>query len=197
MCVAVNGVSFTVGRGEHWSRCWAPRAAARPRRCAPSPAWSSRPAASSASTAQAMYRRRQRRNMPTEQRGVSMVFQSYAVWPHMTVFDNVAYGLRVRKQGAPRTSRPMSSARSTWCRCAISRTAPLPSFRAASSSGWRWRARSRSRRRWCCSTSRCPTSTPSCGLRCGSSCASCSGASASPRSMSRTTRRRRSPSPTG
>ena len=38
--------------------------------------------------------------MPAEQRGVSMVFQSYAVWPHMTVFDNVAYGLRVRKQGA-------------------------------------------------------------------------------------------------
>jgi len=26
-----------------------------------------------------------------------MVFQSYAIWPHMTVFDNVAYGLRLRK----------------------------------------------------------------------------------------------------
>src|SRR5207248_8489953 len=49
---------------------------------------------------QAMYDAAQRRNIPTEQRGVSMVFQSYAVWPHMTVFDNVAYGLRVRKQGA-------------------------------------------------------------------------------------------------
>jgi ABC-type Fe3+/spermidine/putrescine transport system ATPase subunit len=38
-----------------------------------------------------------RRNVPAEKRGVSMVFQSYAIWPHMTVFDNVAYGLRVRK----------------------------------------------------------------------------------------------------
>jgi len=33
---------------------------------------------------------------PPEKRGVNMVFQSYAVWPHMTVFDNVAYGLRTR-----------------------------------------------------------------------------------------------------
>ena len=48
----------------------------------------------------AMYDAGERRNIPTEQRGVSMVFQSYAVWPHMTVFDNVAYGLRVRKQSA-------------------------------------------------------------------------------------------------
>jgi ABC-type Fe3+/spermidine/putrescine transport system ATPase subunit len=39
----------------------------------------------------------QRRNVPTEKRGVSMVFQSYAVWPHMSVAENVAYGLRVRK----------------------------------------------------------------------------------------------------
>jgi iron(III) transport system ATP-binding protein len=38
-----------------------------------------------------------RRNVATEKRGVSMVFQSYAIWPHMTVFENVAYGLRVRK----------------------------------------------------------------------------------------------------
>ncbi len=38
--------------------------------------------------------------VPTERRGVSMVFQSYAIWPHMTVAQNVAYGLRVR--GLPR-----------------------------------------------------------------------------------------------
>lgn len=36
-------------------------------------------------------------NLPAERRGLSMVFQSYAIWPHMTVFENVAYGLRVRR----------------------------------------------------------------------------------------------------
>jgi ABC-type Fe3+/spermidine/putrescine transport system ATPase subunit len=39
-------------------------------------------------------------NVPAEKRGVSMVFQSYAIWPHMTVSENVAYGLRVRKAPA-------------------------------------------------------------------------------------------------
>jgi iron(III) transport system ATP-binding protein len=32
-----------------------------------------------------------------EKRNVSMVFQSYAIWPHMTVFDNVAFPLRIQK----------------------------------------------------------------------------------------------------
>jgi iron(III) transport system ATP-binding protein len=32
-----------------------------------------------------------------EDRNIGMVFQSYAVWPHMTVFDNVAFGLRIRR----------------------------------------------------------------------------------------------------
>jgi iron(III) transport system ATP-binding protein len=36
-------------------------------------------------------------DVPAERRGLSMVFQSYAIWPHMTVFDNVAYGLKVRR----------------------------------------------------------------------------------------------------
>ena len=39
-------------------------------------------------------------NVQAERRGLSMVFQSYAIWPHMTVFENVAYGLRVRRIGA-------------------------------------------------------------------------------------------------
>ncbi len=35
--------------------------------------------------------------VPPEKRGIGMVFQSYAIWPHMTVFDNVAYPLTIRK----------------------------------------------------------------------------------------------------
>src|SRR5918992_4445811 len=35
--------------------------------------------------------------VPPEKRNVGMVFQSYAIWPHMTVFDNVAYPLQVRR----------------------------------------------------------------------------------------------------
>ncbi len=37
--------------------------------------------------------------MPAEQRNLGLVFQSYALWPHKTVFDNVAYGLNLRKMG--------------------------------------------------------------------------------------------------
>ncbi len=35
--------------------------------------------------------------VPPERRSIGMVFQSYAVWPHMTVFDNVAYPLVIQK----------------------------------------------------------------------------------------------------
>ncbi|HSB71101.1 MAG TPA: ABC transporter ATP-binding protein [Candidatus Methylomirabilis sp.] len=36
--------------------------------------------------------------VPPGDRGVGLVFQSYALWPHMTVFENMAFGLRVRRQ---------------------------------------------------------------------------------------------------
>jgi iron(III) transport system ATP-binding protein len=35
--------------------------------------------------------------VPPHERGIGMVFQNYALWPHMTVFGNVAYGLKLQK----------------------------------------------------------------------------------------------------
>jgi iron(III) transport system ATP-binding protein len=47
--------------------------------------------------------------VPPERRNMSMIFQSYAVWPHMTVFQNVAYGLKfknlMRREIEQRTER--------------------------------------------------------------------------------------------
>lgn len=40
-------------------------------------------------------------DVKTGKRKLGMVFQSYAVWPHMNVFDNVAYPLKIRKMAAP------------------------------------------------------------------------------------------------
>jgi iron(III) transport system ATP-binding protein len=51
--------------------------------------------------------------VPPEQRGMGMVFQNYAVWPHMTVYENVAFGLRYKKfdrgEQAARVARALTS----------------------------------------------------------------------------------------
>ncbi|EPZ5665627.1 TPA: ABC transporter ATP-binding protein [Klebsiella pneumoniae] len=41
-----------------------------------------------------------RSEIPAEERNLGLVFQSYALWPHKTVFDNVAYPLKLRKVAA-------------------------------------------------------------------------------------------------
>jgi iron(III) transport system ATP-binding protein len=38
-----------------------------------------------------------RHSLPPEKRNMSMIFQSYALWPHMTVAENIIYGLKLRK----------------------------------------------------------------------------------------------------
>jgi len=97
--VAVNGVSFNVGRGEHLTLL-GPSGCGKTTTLRAIAGLEQPTAGSIRIDGAAMFDAASRRNVPTEQRGVSMVFQSYAIWPHMSVFDNVAYGLRVRRQGA-------------------------------------------------------------------------------------------------
>ena len=44
-------------------------------------------------------------DVAVNRRGLGMVFQSYAIWPHMTVFDNVAFPLQVRRRGVTPTPK--------------------------------------------------------------------------------------------
>ena len=48
--------------------------------------------------------------VPAEKRNLGLVFQSYALWPHKTVFDNVAYGLKLRKVGTVEITERVESA---------------------------------------------------------------------------------------
>ncbi|MFL6811882.1 MAG: ABC transporter ATP-binding protein [Bradyrhizobium canariense] len=49
------------------------------------------------------------RTLPPEQRKMSMIFQSYALWPHMTVTENIVYGLRLRKLDRDTIAKKLSA----------------------------------------------------------------------------------------
>lgn len=46
---------------------------------------------------QVLYSKKNRVNIPVEKRNIGFVFQNYALWPHMNVYNNIAYSLKVRK----------------------------------------------------------------------------------------------------
>ena len=90
---------------------------------------------------------RRRATCRPDQRDIGMVFQNYAIWPHMTVFENVAFPLRVER---PRLSKKADRERVEEALAAGAarrprRTGTPSPCRAASSSA------SRSRGRWCAS----------------------------------------------
>jgi iron(III) transport system ATP-binding protein len=59
------------------------------------------------------------RTLPPERRNMSMIFQSYALWPHMTVAENITYGLKLRKVDADTTKKKLDAILAT------TRLAPL------------------------------------------------------------------------
>ena len=82
--------------------------------------------------------------LPPAQRNIAMVFQSYALFPHLAVAENIVFGLRVRKVGRRRSrAAPASASRncSDCRRCSIASLAALRRPAAAR------RARSRDHRR--------------------------------------------------
>ena len=48
--------------------------------------------------------------VPPDRRGLGMVFQTYAIWPHMNVFDNVAYPLQARSEPKGEIERKVARA---------------------------------------------------------------------------------------
>ena len=107
-----------------------------------------------------------------QDRGVGFVFQHYAAFKHMTVYDNVAFGLKIRKAAARRDrAAGRGAARARPARGLAKRS--RRSSPAASASGWAWPARSPSSRRCCCWTSRSARSTRGCARSCARGCAGC------------------------
>jgi ABC-type Fe3+/spermidine/putrescine transport system ATPase subunit len=93
---AVNGISFNVGPGEHLTLL-GPSGCGKTTTLRAIAGLEEPSGGSIRINGQTVYSSAGNRAIPAEKRGVSMVFQSYAVWPHMSVADNVSYGLRVRK----------------------------------------------------------------------------------------------------
>jgi iron(III) transport system ATP-binding protein len=52
-------------------------------------------------------------SLPPERRNMSMIFQSYALWPHMTVAENIVYGLKLRKMDRGTIARKLDAILST------------------------------------------------------------------------------------
>ncbi len=59
---------------------------------------------------QLIFDAQQKINVSPQKRGMGMVFQSYAVWPHMSVFENIAFPLRIRKASQSEVDERVSRA---------------------------------------------------------------------------------------
>lgn len=119
--------------------------------------------------------------MSVQSRRVGFVFQHYALFKHMDVFENIAFGLRVRR-GNERWAEARIRARVeellALVQLQVWNSVIPPSSPAASGSAWRWRVRWQSSRACCCSTSRSARWMRKCAAICAAGSASCMNAPA-------------------
>ena len=111
-------------------------------------------------------------------RGIAMVFQSYALYPHMTVRENLAFGLEIARTPAAEIERQVSAAAEILKIGPAAAIGGPASSRAASDSASRSAGRSCASRSSSCSTSRSPISTRSCASACASRSRACIASSA-------------------
>jgi ABC-type Fe3+/spermidine/putrescine transport system ATPase subunit len=87
---ALKKVSFTINPGELFCLLG-------PSGCGKTTLLRSTAGLESITSGQIFYGGRDMTSIPPFRRNIGMVFQSFALYPHMNIFENVAYGLRVRK----------------------------------------------------------------------------------------------------
>lgn len=106
-------------------------------------------------------------NLAPKSRGIAMVFQNYALYPHMTVRENLAFGLKLSKLPKAQIDRQVEEAAKI-----LELEELLDRLPRQLSGGQAQRVavagRSSKNRTSSCSTNRSPTLTPSCAPRCGS-----------------------------
>lgn len=103
--------------------------------------------------------------MEPKDRGIAMVFQNYALYPHMSVEENMAWGLKIRGMSKAHIEDACGRRRAFWSWTACLNAVHV-SFPAVNGSAWQWGARSSASRQSSYSTNRSLTSTPSCACRC-------------------------------
>src|SRR3954464_13428384 len=128
------------------------------------------------------------RSVPPERRQMSMIFQSYALWPHMTIAENVGSGLKLRRLDRADRERRVAAILDVAHLTELAERYPhelsggpqQPAALARARGSCRLNGRAGSTgvglvppprlasRKRCGATSRSPISTPICGRKCGS-----------------------------
>ena len=113
-------------------------------------------------------------DLPPKDRDIAMVFQNYALYPHMTVYKNMAFGLQLRRVPKAEIDRKVRTAAQALELTAYLVGAPAP-CPADSGSGWRWVALWCGIRRCFFWTSPYLIWMPSCVRKCAHALQSCTG----------------------
>ena len=114
-------------------------------------------------------------DVPPKDRDIAMVFQSYALYPHMSVFDNMAFGLKLRKVPRDQIQRRVEEA-AQFLELKGCSNASRANYPADSASASPLVGQSYENRRCFCLTNRSPTWTPSCVFRPAQRSAACTNA---------------------